>query len=185
MTAITDLLTDTGILQFGRFAEGDDFAPFRLNFAFLPSYPDLLQLLADRAEKLLAGLHVDRLVCTGDSLPFGLAVGLRTNLPVIYSHSRGTTYDLVGAYDIGHPAVLLVNTVEADYTSQLLRAAQRVGLEIHTVIAIADVRNPQIQEIPIHNIISLEETITQLQQRGRLPKGQAEQVIDWIGQTMS
>jgi orotate phosphoribosyltransferase len=162
--------------------EGQQSSPLRLNFAFLPSYPELLHLLAEAVQRILEGLRVDRLVCTEDALPLGLAVGLKTNIPVVYAKGSRTSssFELIGAYDIGHPAVLLVNALDTPAIPQLLTAARRVGLEIHTLIALIRTDMSQTLEIPTYSILRLEEVIEQLQGNGRLSRGQAEEVMNWV-----
>src|SRR5690349_104106 len=117
MNPLVTLLMDAGLLQFGSFIEQGKETPFRANFEMMPSYPDVLSQVANELARLIPrGAEddavtpentIDHLLCTWDSLPLGVALSLRTNVPLVYSRgsSAEPVHDLVGAYDIGHPAV--------------------------------------------------------------------------------
>lgn len=168
---IHDLL-DTGLIQFGLF--GVDERPMQLNFHLLPSYPDILAQLADRAAATIAESEYDHLVCDRDSLPFGVAVNQRTNIPLVYSlgTDKPGVYDLVGAYDVGHPALLLANTWY-EGLSALIEKAGRVGLEIVATRVIAS-----NGDIP--SLIDLPQMVETLRRDGFLPSGQADAVQQWL-----
>lgn len=166
---IHDLL-DTGLIQFGLF--GEDERPIQLNFHLLPSYPDVLAQLADRAAATISEGEYDHLVCDRDSLPFGVAVSQRTAIPLVYSTGQPGVYDLVGAYDVGHPALLLANTWHKGL-SALIEKAGRVGLDIVTTRVIAS-----NGDIP--SLIDLPEMVETLRQDGFLPSGQADAVQQWL-----
>ncbi|MCZ2095261.1 MAG: hypothetical protein LC121_03125, partial [Anaerolineae bacterium] len=125
-------LIDAGLIQFGWFWRGGETVPVALHLDMLASYPDLLQLVALEAQNKVAGLHANRLLCAANALPFGIAFSLRSGVPLVYSRSSADApvFDLVGAYDIGHPALLLTNSVgDGDAHAALVSAARRVGLE--------------------------------------------------------
>ncbi len=129
----------TGLLQFGAFNLGEAVQPFRINLDLLPSYPEVLQQLATLTNDLLNHAHYDHLLSTIDAIPFGVALSLHTQKPLVYSRGGklSPAYDLVGAYDVGHPAVLLTNViVDGEALKPLIGAANRVGLAVHTIISI-------------------------------------------------
>jgi hypothetical protein len=176
MTDLPALLLDTGLLQFGRFESGK---PYRLLLDLLPSYPDVLQALIHAAAPSVG--EVDHLLCTIETLPFGTGLSLQKQIPLVYS--RGTdlapVYDLAGAYDIGHPALLLANQSEARL-SRLITGAQSVGLEIRAVLVIVDdgVWNPN--NLPLQSLIQMPALIDTLMERNMLPVGQAQLIKAWI-----
>ena len=109
-------LIQSGLIQFGAFPRQGSIVPFDLSLALIGSYPDLLRDLANNAAERLAGITVTRLLATSEAIPLGVALSLRLNVPLVYSKGTGTSPvdDLVGAYDIGHPALLITNSVGFD-----------------------------------------------------------------------
>src|SRR4051794_36965583 len=100
----------------------------------LVSYPDILDQAALEAQSIVSTLNVTRLLCTPDAIPFGVAVSLRTGIPLVYSRGAGEApvFDLIGAYDIDHPTLLLTNSVGwNEFPAALVKGAHRVGLEVH------------------------------------------------------
>lgn len=178
-TTLQTKLLEAGLLQFGRF----DGIPFRLSLDLLPSYPDILQLVVQAGAPLVRGNSVDHLVCTVDSVPLGIALSISTDTPLVYS--RGTekpaVYDLVGAYDVGHPALLVCNVWSGDgYTLHLIEKAKKVGLEINTVLTLLDIRDEVVEGLNIHSLLRLGDVIETLQATGQLPQGQANAVLEWL-----
>ncbi len=177
-------LLDAGLIQFGWFRHDGASVPVALHLDMLASYPDLLQQAALEAQDKVAGLPANRLLCTADALPFGVAVSLRCGVPLVYS--RGTTdspvFDLIGAYDIGHPALLLTNSVgDGDAHTPLVSAARRVGLETHTVLSILEVRPaPQPDGITVLPLLRLADIVREMGDDGRLAAGHVRAVLDWI-----
>ncbi|GAB4519126.1 MAG: hypothetical protein OHK0046_27670 [Anaerolineae bacterium] len=177
---VIDDLLQAGLLQFGLFG---DSVPFLISLELLPSYPDILARLVDLAVQQVDMGRYDRLVCTVDAVPFGVAVSVKTGIPLVYS--RGTNQsgvrDLVGAYDVGHPALLLCNVWAGDgYTLDLIDKARKVGLEIDTAVALLDMRNMPVDAVLLRPILRFNETVAHLAEIGRIPAGQAAAVQAWI-----
>ncbi len=137
---IDTLLEDfikAGLLQFGYWLDTPDQAegsPIRFNFDLLPAYPGLL----DRTGSIMA-VHpalrnVQRLVCDQDSLAAAVCVCLQTGIPLVYTRQTSAgSYQLVGAYDVGHPTVLIGDLYRPETrtkTDALKTHAARVGLNI-------------------------------------------------------
>lgn len=177
-------LLDAGLIQFGWFRRDGASVPVALHLDMLASYPDLLQQAALEAQNKVAGLRANRLLCTADALPFGVAVSLGCGVPLVYS--RGTTdapvFDLVGAYDIGHPALLLTNSLgDGDTHSLLVSAARRVGLETHALLTILEVRPaPQPDDLAVMPLLRLADIVREMGDDRRLAAGHARAVLDWI-----
>lgn len=181
---LTRLLAETGLIQFGRFQNGAETRPFLLSFDYLPAYPPVLEIIAQTAQWLLDRLTIHRLVATADSVPFGVAVSLQADISLVYS--RGTdkeaVYDLAGAYNIGHAAVLLINVLEdTQPLIPFIHSARRVGLEIHTLLAVLDLGTAApIPGIAARSILTLPAVVRDLTAKAFLPTGQAEAVMDWV-----
>jgi hypothetical protein len=181
MHDIADRLLNTGLVQFGRF--GPDYEPLKLNVSLLPSYPAVLSLIADYAGAILDPLSFDRLVCTADSVPLGTAISLQTGKPLVYSLGTDApgVHDLIGAYDVGHPAVLLLNVWDGEtMLGDLLPKAARVGLDIHHIIPIFDRAPAQAAGVLVQPMLRLRPLIQQMVDMGRVPAGAAHQVGQWL-----
>lgn len=185
MDNLITLLMDAGLLQFGWF-EG---VPFKLHLDMLPAYPDVLKALAVAAKTQTQPIHtLSRLVSTNDALPFGVALSLETGIPLVYSRGsgEGAVNDLVGAYDIGHPALMLVNTWtrnDIQRVSDLITGARRVGLDIRQALTIVEVDTQNTHlgvDVSVHHLLKLTNIVEILVDGGRMPVGQGEAVLDWL-----
>jgi hypothetical protein len=175
------LLTQTGLVQFGRF--GPDAAPVALNLHLLPSYPDVLTTAASSAAERLEGLTFDRLACTASAVPFGIAVSLHLQMPLIYSlgTDKSGVEDLIGAYDVGHPGVLLVNVWDGNAdVSRLITKGRRVGLDVHTILALVDLGYPPPEGRDLQALVVMADLIEALRGSPVLPDGQAAAVEAWL-----
>lgn len=176
--ALLDAFMGAGLLQFGRF-EGE---PVRLNFPLLPAYPQVLQSLITEIAPQVAG--ASRLVCTPVALPLGVGVALQTGIPLVYSQGNGAdpVYDLVGAYDIGHASVLLINTPDdLPDLAQFINGARSVGLEISQIFGVMDTGTPAHDPgIPMQFLLSLAEAVALLAEHSRLPAGHVPLVQGWL-----
>ena len=185
MTAeLIHLMLEAGLLQFGRFNHAGESVPFRLSLELLPSYPDILRMVAAQAKALLSSLEVSRLLCAADAVPFGVALSLEINVPLVYSRRRSEApvYDLVGAYDIGHPTLLMTNAVsDFEPLSQLMANARQVGLEVRNLLTIVDLDIVSIPHgIQQLSLLRLPDVIEDLTRSGHLPREQAQTVRHWM-----
>lgn len=164
-------LTDCGLLQFGLIGED----PWRLRIELLPSYPQLLHSLAAFTEPYVTG--VDRLLAAEGAQAWGVALSLRQRIPLVCC--RGD--DLVGAYDIGHPTLLLACGQESDAELRALMArAGRVGLEVRVIVSLLDSGRDCVGEVPAHTLVDLKELAQQMVGAGALPAGQGRLVKRWL-----
>ena len=178
MSDLIALLMETGLIQFGSFPRDGAFVPVQFHFEMLASYPDVLDAVVGEMSRSIS--PVDRLVCTSDAVPLGVALALKTGIPLIYSRGgeKEAVYDLVGAYDIGHPAVFITTvTGVADHRS-LLTSVRRVGLDVRSMIALVDLGTGS--ELPMTALFRLKDIVDALLERNAVPKGQAAAVKGWI-----
>ena len=172
-------IVETGLLQFGLF-EG---VPFKLSLDMLPSYPDVLRLLRDEAIQELEQVEYDHLVCTHDAFALGMALSLELDKPLVWCREKvkSAASDLVGAYDFGHPAVLITSIWDDPQPiNHLIQVAGRVGLEIETVVAIVDFERADIDDYTVCSLLKLWDSVNQLVTWGQLPAGQAQAVEKWL-----
>ncbi|MBC7870933.1 MAG: hypothetical protein H7Y09_08850 [Chitinophagaceae bacterium] len=179
MNKLTSMLLEAGLMQFGLF---DMTYPMKINLELLPSYPDILKYVALEANRLIAPLKVDQLVCRSDSMPFAVALGMTAEISVVYSRGSNdiAVHDLVGAYDVGHPAVLIVNSWQDDATNatfKLIADARRVGLEISTIMALLDFGVAAPENVRVISLLNLQSAVAEMVEYGKLPKGQGQAVL--------
>ena len=168
-------LIEAGILQFGHF----DGCPIHFNFALLPSYPDLLNDLAMMAAPLVG--QVDHLVATSDALALGTALALQTRVPLVYSQGGidSPAFDLVGAYDIGHPALLVdLVILDAERVARLAEGARTVGLEINRCLCL--IATPGQAALAVEALIDMDDVLDQLVAAGEIPAAHADRVSAWL-----
>ena len=143
MSALLEMVVDAGLVLEGDYARPDGSRrSYLLRLDLLAAYPRLLDSCASAIVSGMDYRRYSRLLCPLDALPLGTAVALHTGLPLVYS--RGTqeapVADLVGAYDIGHKTLLVLNdSAWDDPTSTLLRRARSVGLDVCDAVALVDV----------------------------------------------
>jgi hypothetical protein len=89
----------------------------------------------------------------------------------------------VGAYDVGHPALLLTNAWPDPDAQALVERARQMGLEISTVIAVVGLRSLPLPELLVHTLLDLGVLVRALASAGQLPVGQAQAVAAWIAHT--
>jgi hypothetical protein len=171
-------LIETGMLQFGLFIEGNKTQPYLLHLDILPAYPQIMQQFVYLAVQALPDGHFDRFVAHSNSIPLGTALALHTGIPLVYSRGRGegAAFDLVGAYDVGHPALLVVNSISTD-VPELINRCRGVGLEIAAILELVSLGN-LIDGIPSYAVSSLKAIIRQLVLDNAIPEKQAEAVLN-------
>jgi hypothetical protein len=175
-SSLAEDLLRAGLVQFGLFGEDE---PVRVRLDLLPSYPDLLRQCAVAAAAILTDIACDRLVCLPQAIAFGVAVSLETGIPLVYSSGSGAppALDLVGAYDVSHPAVLiaLVHDHNESHLEALAKAAGQVGLEVTQWLSLI---NQGGNGKPA--VLRLDQMVDEYVEKGLLPPDQARSVLAWI-----
>ncbi len=174
-----------GILQFGQFKIAGKLVPFRFSAEYLPAYPQLLGEIAERTSERLSSFKIDRLVGLEDSLAFGVACAIHTGISLAYTRSGGAfpVQNLVGAYDSGHRAALLLNELNTTLPLTAFAIdAHKVGLEITAVVPILAVQEHENAGIPIYPLFRLEDVLTELSVAEELSPHQVQVVRAWIAE---
>lgn len=175
------MLLEAGLIQFGRFNGGD--TPLKLMLELLPSYPHILQALAEGIDRLIPPPAVERIVCTTDAFALGVAASLKTGIPLVYSRGQGQApvHDLAGAYDVGHPAMLLTSVIDRHSSGDLERFKHRattVGLNISKIVGI--VSFCPAEEHKGDTLINIPELVDSLRLNGQLSREVANYLSDWL-----
>ena len=172
---IVDELSAAGLVQFGYF----DGQPFRLNLSMLPAYPALLAQIAEAMDVLHPATKIDRLLVDAPTVPLGVLLSVRRSVPLVYS--RGTdesgVRDLIGAYDVGHPTLLVVHEWWGGESQRaFIDKAARVGLDVRSVLALIDFTSTG----EVTSLFTFDALLETLQASGRLPAGQVTAVRAWF-----
>lgn len=175
---LLDQLMSAGLIQFGWFAADGQTEPVRFQLEMLASYPDILIEVADRLAQRLP--RAERLLSPADAVPLATAVAVKAGIPLVYSQGGESepAFDLVGAYDIGHPAVLVTSVSGYALHTRLLETARRVGLNVHAYAAIIDLG--MASSLPVVSLFQMTEVLSGLHAGGVIPAGQAEAVESWL-----
>ena len=177
-------LLAAGLVQFGRFASTPGFDPLRLHLELLPSYPQVLAEASRALEALTADVAYDFVIAAPDALALATMLSQQRGLPLVYSRGRGETptHDLAGAYDVGHPA-LLVSLVHDDERAldRLMRSAASVGLETVAAAAVIDLdSSAAVNQKPRLSVWTLRGLVDELVGQGIIPPNQAATVREWL-----
>lgn len=190
---LTQQLVECGLMQFGLFqcettpCEATPSA-MRLRLDMLPSYPDVLQMFVSLVGQYIETIpSLDFLVCTASAIPLASVLSYRHRIPLIYSRGQGEVpvHDLVGAYDVGHPACLIVNTFDDLQLMSVLDGAQRTGLEISRIVSLMDVGLHRMETRGFHStghsLLRLQDVLRELCDAGWIRVTQMEQVLQTEG----
>ncbi|MCD4686889.1 MAG: hypothetical protein K8S97_13235, partial [Anaerolineae bacterium] len=173
-------LAQQGLIQFGRFAQDDGAIwPVAVRLLWLPSCPVLLRDTAAALRSLVRELDAVRLLTTVDAIPLGTALALSTEIPMTYPYGEvrdyTAAYAIEGAYDVGHPTVLLADVlIDAAQAEQITALARRVGLDVHTVLAVLDIGLGARERLEalgygVRTVFTLREMLPVLEARDLLP----------------
>jgi len=185
---LTLALARAGLIQFGQFVQDDGAIwPVALYLRWLPSYPALLGEVAAAFEPLLG--DADRMLTTVDALPIGVAVSLRSERPLVYPYGdvRDYTaaYAIEGAYDVGHPTLLLSDVlIDAPQANAITALAKKVGLDVIRVVAVIDLGFGAREALEaagyaVQTALTLDEMLPVLEAEGYLPPKMREAVERW------
>jgi hypothetical protein len=179
---IAQKLLKTGILQLGLFVEAGQARPYRLRLELLSAYPQLMQQVVYRTVQALPEQSFNRLVAHSDCIPIVSAISLNTGVSLVYSHGHGEipVHDLVGAYDVGHPACLIVNTWD-ESLKDFLADCCRVGLHIHTIVEI--VGAGQVAEgIEMRPVYTMNAILHELRRNELIPDALSQSLENYLNQ---
>jgi orotate phosphoribosyltransferase len=184
-------LARAGLIQFGRFVQPDGAIwPVAVHLRWLPSYPALLRDVAASLGALLEGIEADRLLATADAIPLGVALTLHTGLPMVYASGEVRDYTaafaIEGAYDVGHPTVLLSDLlIGAAQAKAITALARRVGLEVHAILSVLDLGLGAREALTaagytLRSVLTLRKVLPLLEEQGLLLPLMRATVENWM-----
>lgn len=187
MSELIDLIAEAGLFQFGLFQTRVGDVPFRAILDSLPSYPDVLHTAAEEMYSLLREDLPERILCAYEDFPIGISLSLLTGIPLVYSRGVGkdAVYDLVGAYNSGHPTVLILTEYrDADSVEALAQRAEQVGLQVTRCVSLFETgATRRLAQISFDCLVNLRQVLHRLVENGVVPVLQASAVLEWINTT--
>lgn len=189
--ALTLALGRAGLIQFGRFVQADETIwPVAVTLRWLPSYPALLREVAAALAEQLPGIEADRILTTVDATPIGVALGLQSDIPVVYPYGEVKDYTaafaIEGAYDVGHPTLLLSDVlIDGIQAKSITALARRVGLDVGSVLAVIDLGLGAEEALSaagyqVRSALKLREMLPILEGAGLLPPLMRAAVAAWV-----
>lgn len=180
-------LLEAGLIQFGAFATHGEPRPFALHLEMLVSYPEALRMASAQMVGLVKRYKgVNRLLCTADAVGLGTLVSQDTGLPLVYAEEKGHETILVGAYDTGHPTVLIVNDSMEQGVERLIKAAQQVGLDVMGIVGLMVVGEiTSVGTVQYQAVLSLAEAVARAVAEGRIPPGMGRMVAERLKQQVA
>jgi orotate phosphoribosyltransferase len=122
-----------------------------------------------------------------------VALSLHTDLPMVYISGEVRDYTaafaIEGAYDVGHPTVLLSDLLlDATQASAITALAQRVGLEVHTILSVLDIGLGAREALvaagyTLRCALVLHEMLPMFQEQGLIPPVMRASVEGWMAAT--
>ena len=173
-------LYGAGLFQLGTFTH-DGGKHVQLRLEMLPSYPVLLGEIANLIqEQFITGIN--RIVCTAEAVALGTAISLASGIPLIW-HTGMTgapSRNFVGAYDIHHPAVLVMlnsGRYSTDTLTNIYREADSVGLQITQMIGLIDDVPNSVQQNSI-GLVRLADAVRVLIEDGSIPSALGQKALE-------
>jgi orotate phosphoribosyltransferase len=184
-------LAQAGLIQFGNFVQDEGGPwPVAVHLRWLPSYPALLRRVAETLAPRVAAAGADRILTTRDAIPLGTAVSLASDVAMVYPYGQvadhTAAYAIEGAYDVGHPTLLLSDVLMgAEQAQTITRLARRVGLDITLVLAVLDLDLGAREELAragfnVEAVLTLPEMLPVLEREGWLTPALRAAVEGWI-----
>lgn len=167
-------LFDCGIVQFGRFTTEAGAVPMRFDLLMLPSYPAVMRMLAEACAQRIELADEGRLCCALNTLALGVVLGQMLSEPILYTpsfeHEPPLTF--IGAYDIGHPALLLWSWPISEMGEAWAEKMRQVGLMLERRLCLIGDED---------SALPLEALLEHLVAAKRIWPVQAETCLHWYG----
>lgn len=165
-------LFDYGIVQFGRFTTETGAAPMRFDLLMLPSYHAVVRMLAEACSQRVQLADEGRLCCTLNTLALGVVVGQMLREPILYTPSleQEPPRTFIGAYDSGHPALLLWSWPISEMGEAWAEKMRQVGLVLERRLCLIGDED---------SVLPLEVLLEHLVAAKRILPVQAETCLHW------
>lgn len=145
-----------GLVQPGLY-NGDT---LRFQFELLGSYPELLDHVSSEIAQAIESNKYDRIVATPGAIALGVCVSQKLQISLVYraGKSQSPVLDLVGAYDVGHPTLMLTDVVlSEDQLKTFISQCGSVGLVIDAVYCLCADESVKLSNIFIGSITTLDQ----------------------------
>lgn len=182
-------LYDMGAVQLGKFRlHSGQTSRVYLDLRVLISYPDALRQATAVYQRMLENLHFDVLAAQPlAGLPFGTALCLAMNVPLIYprktAQSYGTGREIEGRWDVGQTAVIVDDVVTSgDSILQAAVALKAGGLQVTEAVVLIDreiggVGIMRDYGYEVHAALTLTQLLGMLEKHDRITARQRDKVL--------
>ncbi len=170
-------LFESHCVQFGDFMlHSGAHSPIYIDLRLLVSTPALLQEAAGHYDRLLKGLHYDRLAAIPyAALPIGTAVALQTGDPLIYprrdAKGYGTQRQIEGTFKAGERVVLLDDLISSGESKiEAIQPLVAAGLVVEDIVVLIDRQQGGAEELAqkglrLHTAVTLSELLASLERQ--------------------
>lgn len=187
-------LYDTGAVRFGSFKLKSGLtSPFYVDLRAIISYPAVMDLIARELIRLSRELRFDCL--TGipyTALPVGAIVSDRLKKPLVYqrkeSKAYGTGKSLEGHYQAGQTCLVIDDVMTTGESKiEAAESLTAAGLKVRDFVIIVDRSfngRAFLEEYgyKLHALVTMEEMVTVLSEKGLISAGQKQAVRDFMQQ---
>jgi uridine monophosphate synthetase len=182
-------LFDVGAVQLGKFKlHSGRTSRVYLDLRVLVSFPHALRQATAAYRHVLENLTFDVLAAPPlAGLPFGTALCLDMNIPLIYprktAKSYGTGKEIEGKWDVGQTAVVIDDVVTSgDSIMQAIVALKAAGLQVKDAVVLIDREQGGLEIMQehgyhVHAAMTLSQLLSILEGHGRITEKQHEKVL--------
>lgn len=195
--ALTLALYEAGCVQFGEFRlKSGLISPIYIDLRLLVTTPSVLGQVAQAMAGLIREreLAFDRLAAIPyAALPIGVALSLALNRPLIYPRKEAKDYGtgrvIEGIFRPGERALLVDDVITKGHAKlEALAPLLEAGLVVHDILVLIDREQGGAEELAargyrLHSVLRLSTLLDTLASAGRLPRAQAQEVMQWIAQS--
>ncbi len=195
--ALSLALYDAGCVQFGEFRlKSGLLSPIYIDLRLLVTTPAVLGQVAQAMAGLIREreLAFDRLAAIPyAALPIGVALSLELNRPLIYPRKEvkdyGTGRGIEGVFRPGETALLVDDVITKGHAKlEALAPLLEAGLIVHDILVLIDREQGGAEELAargyrLHSVLRLGALLDTLASAGRVPRAQAQEVMQWIAQS--
>jgi len=131
----------------------------------------------------------DRLLTTRNTIALGGVVATLTDMPMLFPHGDvlnfTAAFSIEGTADVGNPTTLLTDILtDGNIEAEMIDRSRRIGVPIHKIVAILDMRRNSGLNIPDYIILeplfSLSDHLDTLTDHDFLTSHMAAAIRKWL-----
>ena len=179
-------MVETGMIQFGYFtsAFGEPATPIQFHFSLLPSFPTLMNQIADMLQSTLETVSPDtRLLATENTVGLGAVLAVKTNIPLLYPHGNPlqftNAFTIEGTADVDNPIILITDVIiDGELEQHMHTMSRRIGLPVHQTLALLTAHQKELN-FPYQAIFTLDDVLDTCLANGIIQPSMANAIKNW------